>query len=147
MTFEISGAPSKTAEIPLYPNDSSRGVRKLDFTGKLHLSPGDIAGKSFVRLKDLFNVTITEKDGVILITYAGDSLEEAKEKHASIIQWLPYGRASVPCRMKRPDGDIEGLCEEGVKDMAGEEVQFERVGFVRIDSVSGDNVTAYFTHR
>ncbi|EHQ34809.1 glutamate--tRNA ligase [Methanoplanus limicola] len=145
--FEISGAPSKTAEIPLHPNESSRGVRKLEFTGKVHISPEDIAGKSFVRLKDLFNVTVTEKDGEALITYAGDSLEEAKEKHAPIIQWLPYGKASVPCRIKRPDGDAEGLCEEGVKHMAGEEIQFERIGFVKIDSVSGDSVTAYFTHR
>jgi glutamyl-tRNA synthetase len=145
--FEISGAPAKTAEIPLHPNECSRGVRRLEFTGKVHISPEDIAKKSFVRLKDLFNVTVSEKDGETILNYAGDSLEEAKEKHAPIIQWLPYGKASVPCRIKRPDGDAEGLCEEGVKHMAGEEIQFERIGFVKIDSVSGDSVTAYFTHR
>jgi hypothetical protein len=29
----------------------------------------------------------------------------------------------------------------------GNVVQFERIGFVKIDSVDNDRVTAYFTHK
>ncbi len=37
--------------------------------------------------------------------------------------------------------------ERGIEKGLDRVVQFERVGFVRIDDVSGDGVVAYFTHR
>ena len=40
-----------------------------------------------------------------------------------------------------------GLGEVGIREDDGKVVQFERYGFVRIDSVSEDGVVAYFAHR
>jgi glutamyl-tRNA synthetase len=37
--------------------------------------------------------------------------------------------------------------ERGIEKELDKVVQFERFGFVRIDSVGGDGVVAYFTHR
>ena len=47
-----------------------------------------------------------------------------------------------------PDGSFaEGVVEEtGKKLRVGEVVQFERFGFVRIDSLD-EKLTAYFAHR
>jgi glutamyl-tRNA synthetase len=45
------------------------------------------------------------------------------------------------------EGDIQGVCEPAVKNELGNVVQFERVCFARIDAVSKDSVTAYFTHK
>jgi glutamyl-tRNA synthetase len=39
------------------------------------------------------------------------------------------------------------MCEPGVQKELGKVVQFERVGFARIDAVSGAGVVAYFTHK
>jgi glutamyl-tRNA synthetase len=42
---------------------------------------------------------------------------------------------------------MEGFCEPMVVGEVGGVVQFERIGFARIDSVNGGSVTAYFAHR
>jgi glutamyl-tRNA synthetase len=45
--------------------------------------------------------------------------------------------------------EIEGLAEPDFKKAkVGENVQFERFGFVRIDSKKrGENIVCYFTHK
>jgi glutamyl-tRNA synthetase len=44
------------------------------------------------------------------------------------------------------DGKMQGVCEPAVAKEQGKVVQFERIGFVRIDTVSESGVLAYFTH-
>jgi glutamyl-tRNA synthetase len=52
--------------------------------------------------------------------------------------------------VKKPDGTDEGIGEPLIASELGNVVQFERYGFVRIDSVvekeTGKEVVAYFTH-
>jgi glutamyl-tRNA synthetase len=45
------------------------------------------------------------------------------------------------------DGDTQGFCEPVVANEVGRVVQFERVGFARIDAVTEKGVVAYFAHR
>jgi glutamyl-tRNA synthetase len=99
-----------------------------------------------VRLKDLFNVTITWDSDVPSFSYGGDSLAEARAAKARIIQWLP-AQASVPCKLLTQEGTVTGACEPQVKKEQGRVVQFERVGFARIDAVDTSGITAYFTHK
>jgi glutamyl-tRNA synthetase len=99
-----------------------------------------------LRLKDLFNVAVSAVEDRFLFAYAGDDLAEARAAHAPIIQWLPLGE-TLPCTLRRPEGDLTGVCEPAVRDAVGRVVQFERVGFVRIDSAGPDGVVAYLTHR
>ena len=42
---------------------------------------------------------------------------------------------------------MTGACEPLVKKELGKVIQFERVGFVKIDAVDADGVKAYFTHK
>jgi glutamyl-tRNA synthetase len=46
-----------------------------------------------------------------------------------------------------PEGISEGFCEPAVLGYAGKIVQFERIGFSKIDAVKDGKVIAYFTHR
>jgi glutamyl-tRNA synthetase len=99
-----------------------------------------------VRLKDLFNVMITWNGNIPSFSFAGDSLPEARAVSAHIIQWLP-ARDPVPCTILTQEGEINGVCESVVRTELGHVVQFERVGFVRIDSVDASGIRAYFTHK
>ncbi len=45
------------------------------------------------------------------------------------------------------DGEYTGVGERGSEKGLDRLAQFERFGFVRIDSAGGDGVVAYFTHR
>jgi glutamyl-tRNA synthetase len=55
----------------------------------------------------------------------------------------------VPTHLVLPDASVvEGPAEPAVGSLKVEEVvQFERVGFARIDHVSRAGVRAYFAHR
>lgn len=146
LNLKIEGAPRRIAEPFLHPNDPSRGHRELLFEGELVVSREDLKGQSFVRLKDLFNIEISWQGDIPAPVYAGDSLEMARKRKAPIIQWLP-AEALMDCTLHRPKGDIQGYCETGVSREKGKVVQFERIGFVRIDDVSKDVVSAFFAHR
>ena len=49
-------------------------------------------------------------------------------------------------RVMKPDGIDEGIGEAGIVEELGKIVQFERYGFVRINT-SGEPIIAYFAHR
>jgi len=54
---------------------------------------------------------------------------------------------AASCSLLMPEGIFEGFCESAVREYAGRIVQFERVGFSKIDAVIDGKVIAYFTHR
>jgi glutamyl-tRNA synthetase len=145
--IEITNAPEKEAHIPLHPSYPERGQRIQLFSGSTEISKKDLSpGIEMIRLKDLFNVKI-EWDGnsIKSTSYAGDSIAESRAKKAPIIQWAIS--SYIPCLVKTPDGDVTGKCEAAVIKEIDKVVQFERFGFVRIDSVDANGVIAYFTHK
>jgi glutamyl-tRNA synthetase len=147
ITVTIQGAPDHTAHAMLHPSDAARGNRTLEFRGTVALPKSDITHDTrMVRLKDLFNVNIEWDGDLPSFSYAGDSLADARAAKAHIIQWLP-AQGLIPCTLLTQDGEIAGSCEPMVKKELGNVVQFERIGFVKIDSVDNDRVTAYFTHK
>ena len=143
---EIKGAPHVTAKAALHPNDESRGFRTLDFSGILYAPREELKGATIVRFKDLFNARIRAEGGDYSFEYAGDSLEEARSEKSPIIQWLPESDY-MKCSLLTPEGQIEGICEKAVSGEKDKMVQFERVGFARIDSVTDSGIVAYFAHR
>lgn len=101
-----------------------------------------------LRLMELFNIkvenaTIYSADAV----FASESYEEAKQAKAQLIHWIPVGE-DVPCRVVMPDAtETEGICEEACKKLRPDMViQFERFGFVRIDSVN-NKLVAYYSQK
>ena len=142
----ISGSEKVVAKAMRYPGDESRGYREIPYESSIYLPRAELAsGAGFLRLKDLFNVRVLYDGDTIRGEYAGDDLQEARSKKAPIIQWLPEKHAN-PCTLKTPDGDVSGVCEPEAVAAKDRIVQFERVGFARIDA-TGNPAVAYFTHR
>jgi glutamyl-tRNA synthetase len=139
----VTGAPEMTAHAPVYPNKPERGERLLPFTGKVLLPRAEVEKGGMLRLKDLFNIRMT---GDASAEYAGESLAEARKEKAPIIQWLPAEKAA-PCSLLTPEGLQEGVAEPEVLNYEGKIVQFERVGFAKIDAVENGKAVAYHTHR
>ncbi len=147
VAIEVSGALPREARPLRHPGLPSRGTRTLAFEGGVVVSAAELGGEvSMLRLKDLFNVDVSAVEDRFQFAYAGDDLADAREAHAPIIQWLPIGE-TVPCTLRRPEGDLDGVCEPVVREAVGRVVQFERVGFARIDSAGPGGVVAYLTHR
>jgi len=147
VAISIEGAPHRVAHALLHPSDAARGVRKLPFEGTALVPAAEITPDvSMIRLKDLFNVKIAWNGTTPSFSYAGESLADARATKAHIIQWLPVQDAT-PCTLLTQEGEIKGMCEPQVKSELGKIVQFERTGFVKIDTVGESGVLAYFTHK
>jgi len=143
----IGGAAPHTAHALLHPSDTARGSRALEFDGTVLIPRSELGGEiPMIRLKDLFNVNVTWDNGTPSFSYGGDSLADARAAKARIIQWLPVQQA-FPCTLLTPEGEMSGACEPRVKDELAKVVQFERVGFAKIDSADSTGIRAYFTHK
>ncbi|HPE62714.1 MAG TPA: glutamate--tRNA ligase [Methanothrix sp.] len=144
--MEIEGEVPSTAKAPFHPT-LDMGYREIPAGGKLLVSSEDLldlqVGAS-LRLKDLCNIEILSLNP-LRARVIGTDPQQAREMKLRIIHWAPTG--GVPVRVMRPDGVDAGIGELGIKDDLDKVVQFERYGFVRIDSVADDEVIAYFAHR
>jgi len=144
------------AKLSLHPDKPERGFRQFEIkpeNGKASfwVSSQDInlmeKGKK-IRLMGLFNIQI-EKSGKNSVdaSFHSESHEEAKKLNAPLIHWLPAD-TGVPCEVVMPDASMaKGMAEESCKKLKPNTiVQFERFGFVRIDSVE-EKLICYFAHR
>ena len=145
-----------TAKIPVHPDYPKMGIRSFDINpvnkkATFLISKDDldrINGKQAVRFMDLFNFKVQKigKTGV-QATFLGESYEEAKKLKSPLIHWIPVD-SGIECAVLMSDGTVaEGVAEEACKKLKPDEiVQFQRFGFVRIDSID-EKLTAYFAHR
>ena len=142
--LEIEDVMPTVAKAPLHPTES-RGFREIFVQGEVFVCKGDVQGikkDDKLRLKDLYNIQITSLRP-LRAKYIGNDLSIIK-KGAAIIHWCPP--RGVKVKVLCPDGEYTGIGEEGISSELGNIVQFERFGFVRIDSVD-DEVMAYFAHK
>ena len=75
-------------------------------------------------------------------------LMEIKYLIARIIQWVPV-EDNVNVKIVMDDASVkEGLGEGALTDLeVGDIVQFERVGFARLDEIKDDELVFYFAHK
>ncbi|HPJ30426.1 MAG TPA: glutamate--tRNA ligase [Methanothrix sp.] len=145
--MEIEGEVPPIARAPFHPT-LDRGYREIPAGEKLLVSSDDLldlkVGAS-LRLKDLCNIEILSLNP-LRARAIGTDPQQAREMKLRIIHWAPPD--GVPVRVMRPDGVDSGIGELGIREDLGQVVQFERYGFVRIDSMADDDeVVAYFAHR
>ncbi len=140
VTIEVEGLPHvETVKVPLHPDFPGRGVRVVPVGPKLHVAREDFEkfrGQE-VRLKDFCNVVLDHRARFV-------SLEN---KDIPKIQWVGHG--GLQTKVVMPTGiESHGLSEPTVASLHVDDViQFERIGFARIDHVSKAEVRAYFGHR
>ncbi len=143
----VADAPQETASLLLHPGDPGRGRRELRFAGEILVAREDLAGsEGMIRLKDLFNVKVRAAGNEYTLSYAGGDLAEARAARAPIVQWLP-AESFVPGFLLTQERLVPGAFEAAVSAETGSVVQFERIGFARIDRVEPQELIAYFCHR
>ena len=145
-----------TAKVPLHLGYPERGYR----TFQIKPIKGEVAfwissqdanlmkSRGIVRFMGLFNVQIENvQGGVIEAFYHSKSHEEAKKLGAPLIHWIP-AETGIPCEVVMPDATTaRGVAEDMCRQLKPNDIiQFERFGFVRIDSVDW-KLTAYYAHR
>ena len=130
-------------ERPLHADHLDRGNRLLPFDGKAYLAKDDISDGIF-RLMDAVNVDISGDD----VTYHSTSFEDARDLKARIIQWVPV-KDNVKVTIVMDDASLKtGLGESALCDLkVGDIVQFERVGFARLDEIKDDELIFYYAHK
>ena len=130
-------------ERPLHADHLDRGNRLLPFNGSAYLAKSDINDGVF-RLMDAVNVDIDGDE----ITYNSTSFEDARDLKARIIQWVPV-EDNVKVTIVMDDASLKtGLGESSLNDLkVGDIVQFERVGFARLDEIKDDELVFYYAHK
>jgi glutamyl-tRNA synthetase len=146
------------AQLPLYPEKPERGTREHTVTpngetkeATFWISKKDAANmetEKIVRLMELFNIKIakTTPDAVEAV-FTSESYEDVRKAKAQLIHWIPTGQ-EYPCQIVMPDAStIEGMAENVCKKLKPDTViQFERFGFVRVDTVA-EKMTAYYSQK
>jgi glutamyl-tRNA synthetase len=154
--LSVDGAPEKTVKLSSHP-DATMGDRTIH-TGSTFFIPKEDtlrmkAGDVF-RLKGLYNVRITRTGDTLTGAYAGEELIAETAK----IQWTTDDHISlkiiVPGLIFNGDtfnpnsfSELHGYAEKAVLGLpVGEIVQFERVGFVRLEK-QNEVLIGIFTHK
>ncbi len=122
---------------PFHPDRAEMGERRetVEPGATIVLPAADVAQLTegdLLRLKNLCNCRL--RDG--RLKHAGDD----PVKGVPIVQWCAAG---APLQLLRPNSSqTDGIVEPAAAEMEGEVVQFERVGFVRLEQSQ-----ALFLHR
>ena len=155
----VKGLPKTfNVNLPLHPEKPERGSRQHTVAPS-----GDCLGATFwiakkdlanmeagkvVRLMELFNVKaeVIGADSVESV-FQSESYEDVRKTKAQLIQWIPVGE-EYPCSVVLQDASrVEGFAEGDCKKLKPDAViQFERFGFVRVDSVA-EKMTVYYAHK
>ena len=141
--LQIEDAEPTTATPPRHPDDESRGVRELAVDDAILVERDDVPDVGDgVRLKSLYNVEIVDDDPLVA-RRTGDDLAPVREGPMDVVHWLPAD--SPDATLKTPEGDVAGVVEEGALGAIDDVVQFERVGFARVESA--EPFVAVYGHR
>jgi len=154
--ISVSGVEgAHEARLPLHPDHHDRGTRNYriepdDGRTFLVISGSDASemeSGQIVRLMGLFNLEVTEvEENYVHGRYHSKDYQEARALDAPFIHWLPH-QVGVKALVVMPDASVaKGLAEPTCSTLEkGTVIQFERFGFVRVDST--DPFVAYYSHR
>ncbi|WP_226012671.1 glutamate--tRNA ligase [Halomicrobium salinisoli] len=143
---QVVGGPD-VAEPPVHPDHEDRGVREIPVEGSVAVEGDDLPEHGErVWLKGYGCVRHTRDT----FEYTGDDIDVVRDGDVDVVHWAPADGPHL--RLRTMEGDVEGVAEPGVVDYEEDDLlQFERVGFARLDQVPEDaaeevGVVAYFTH-
>ena len=165
--LKIENSDPITATIPNHPDNQTLGKRTVTVQDAVYISQEDAQRfqvDTVFRLKDLFNVKVTEisKEHITAEFHSKKVLQNTLK-----IQWVPSHenvdvtvlKANPPILLKDPETGnetfnknslitIHGLGEPNLTQAnVDDRFQFERFGFVRIDSIQNGKITAVYTHK
>jgi glutamyl-tRNA synthetase len=129
---------------PVHPEHEDRGRRQLSVEDGVLVEASDLPPEGDrVWLKG-YGCVRRASEG---LEWVDADIDVTREEGVDIVHWVPAGDA-VPLRLRTMDGDVHGHAEPGVAGYDPDEMlQFERVGFARIDAHEDVETVAYFAHR
>jgi glutamyl-tRNA synthetase len=138
----VEGGP-ETGSPPLHPDHEERGRREISVASGVVVEGDDVPPEGDrVWLKGYGCVRNTGE----AFEYVGDDIAAVREEGVDVVHWAPADGADL--RLRTMDGDVTGIAEPGVLEYDSDDMlQFERIGFARVDSVDPDGESvAYFAH-
>lgn len=143
LQIPLAGSTPLSATPQRHPDHENRGSREIPVGETVLLEADDLpADGERVWLKSLGCFRYVEQR----LEVTDDDIAVVREGDVDVVHWVP-GRESVPVRMRTPDGDVAGRAEPAVgEDEPGTVVQFERIGFVRVDRHDEAEGVVYYTH-
>ncbi len=150
---DVIGGPESGLP-PLHPDHDERGTRSIP-AGRVRLESSDLpATGDRVWLKG-FGCVRHIRDA---FEYVGDDISMVREGDVPVVHWAP-AEEGLETLVRTVEGDVRGYAEPDVADADVDDVvQFERVGFVRIDSfdpepsdadtgpTGEEDLVAYYAH-
>ena len=150
----ITGGPD-AGHPPLHPDHEDRGTRDVSVDGGVLIEEGDLpAHGDRVWLKGYGCVRHTRD----AFEYVGDDIDLVREEDVPVVHWVPADD-NLETMVRTIEGDVTGYAEPTVADLdVDETIQFERVGFVRIDEfepgpapvdygpTGEEDLVVYYTH-
>ncbi len=146
--LSIKGAPETHVKNPLHPGFKERGSREYilrpDASGNIEVfitktDASELADGEVIRLMNLFNAKIKRDDSGVTAEYLAGKLLDVKK-----IQWVVE---HIEAALVTPDRVLKGYCEKACETLkVNDIVQFERVGFARLDALE-KMMVFYFGHR
>lgn len=140
----VENSPGVVAELKIHPDktETKRYVLPRG-TNRFHVEKADLDSLKkgdIVRLKDLYNVKITGRGTGEFTPGRGQELQK--------IHWVPADGA-LGLEMLMPDGvKKKGYAESTCSKLkTGDVVQWERVGFARVERVEKGAISCVFGHR
>ena len=141
--------------LPLHPDrrgreDRALTVRIYDGVGRVWVSRNDLRTlleHSIVRLMGFINIKIdSAMEDRAEASYHSEGLTEARRMKAPLVQWVPF-EDFLPTHVVMQDSSIvKGLSETSCRRLkVGQVIQFERFGFVRVDSINS-SLKTYYSH-
>ncbi|MFP4112630.1 MAG: glutamate--tRNA ligase [Candidatus Woesearchaeota archaeon] len=142
----IEDAPEQVVKLKRHP-DSEKRERKFNTGKEFYIEKKDyesLKEGNLYRLMDCLNFK-KEKDKFI---FDSTDHEKYKQKGKKIIHFLPANGTNLETEIMMPDKTIiKGISENSVKlTKVNDIVQFERFGFVRLDSIENSRYRFWFTH-
>ena len=151
--LDVVGGP-EAGHPPLHPDHEERGTRTVP-AGRVLIEESDLPGRGDrVWLKGFGCVRYTRN----AFQYVGDDIEVVREGDVDVVHWVPADE-SLETLMRTIEGDVRGFAEPAIADAAVDDVvQFERVGFVRLDDFAPEptgeaygptgeeDLVAYYAH-
>ncbi|MFB6079471.1 MAG: glutamate--tRNA ligase [Haloferacaceae archaeon] len=139
--FGVEGGPD-AGEPPRHPDHEERGRRTVPVDDAVLLEPADVPADGERTWLKGYGCVRRAGDSLV---WTGDDIDAVREGGVPVVHWVPADR-SLPTRMRTMDGDVTGRAEPAFADAAVDEViQFERVGFVRVDE-QGEERVVYYAH-
>jgi glutamyl-tRNA synthetase len=156
VTLQVTGIEGNyVARLLRHPDHPDWGTRDYEITPKGGRTTLVISGEDLdrfelgrtARLISLFNIEVTGKSqNKVEARYTSEGRQEARKADAPFIHWLPEGVGMNAKVIMSNASEAEGLAEPGCADLNPDDIiQFERFGFVRVES--GSPFVAFYTHR